>query len=59
MKGKKTGGRVKRNSAGKDGGSVRIYHTPSQQALETYNSWSKKSENLDRAIINHGNQNEK
>lgn len=48
MKGKKTGGRVKKNNEGK-----RIFHTPSQQALDHYNAWDEKAKNLDLAIINY------
>jgi len=49
MKGKKTGGRVRRNEGGEK--SKRIFHTPSQAALDAYTSWPNKAQSLDRAII--------
>lgn len=52
MKGRKTGGRVRKNRDLK-----KITFTPSQAALEVYNKWPNKSQSLDLAIINF-NENE-
>lgn len=51
MKGKKTGGRTRKNFEGEK--SKRIHHTPSQEALDAYKTWPEKSENMDQAIIEH------
>jgi putative DNA primase/helicase len=45
-RGKKTGGRTKKNSE-----SRRISFVPSQQALNIYAEWGSKTSNLDKAII--------
>lgn len=45
----KTGGRKPKNKEG-----VRITFTPSQEALNIYNSWDNKASNLDKAIITIG-----
>lgn len=45
-KGKKTGGRTKKNSEGR-----RIRFTPTQQALEIYDAWDQKAANLNQAIL--------
>lgn len=42
----KTGGRTKKNST-----SRRISFTPSQQALDIYQTWDKKAASLDQAIL--------
>lgn len=47
-KGKKTGGRVRRNAQG-----IRLHHTPSQEALDAYNTWGDKAKTLDKAIISY------
>ena len=46
MKGKKTGGRTKKNSS-----SRRINYVPTQRALDIYDSWPHKANLLDQAII--------
>lgn len=47
--GHKTAGRKAKNKEG-----VRITFTPSQEALNIYNSWDNKASNLDKAIIQQG-----
>lgn len=44
--GHKTAGRKPKNKEG-----VRITFTPSQEALNIYNSWDNKASNLDKAIV--------
>ena len=46
----KTGGRKPKNKQG-----VRITFTPSQEALDIYNSWKSKASSLDKSIVNFKN----
>jgi len=48
MKGRKTGGRVAKNSERK-----KITFTPSQEALDKYRTWVTKVKSLDEAIIKY------